>query len=650
MSIKKNIFAQLKNIELSNAKYYYYKKECDVMKKKFIAFVIFFSLFITFSVCVNARDYCVDEYNVNVKINEDGSASFEEKINFNFNGIYNGIFLNIDYRDCGEFVDYSISKIENENEVLFQNSDFESENTYQLSFDDDIAKFKIFSHSENQNKTFLLKYKLTKVTKKYVDTAQFNRKLLGENFEAPIRNFNALISFEYPAKSSELKIFAHGPLTGESKINDDGTISLMINDLPANNFIEANVLFPNEYVKNLTEISNEKTLSQIMEQEKQLAIDANKIREDARKEMIFTARMEKIKKIILVISLFIIIITDICVIIYTYIKNKTYYLKHFEGDYYRELPAEYTPVEMSYLFRNIGSKDIMATLLDLARKKFISIEQEEKIGILNSKIDYKITLLENKNYSDLKSHEKKLIQWLIEDIGDGKSVYLSKIKQDSKKYSVQFNTKYEEWIREANTTSQLLNNFFEPVNNNLSKSIIRLLVIALPFFLLITSSDLFFVIIFMFVIIISIIIMGIISLYKRRTQEAQLEYEKWLAFKKFLKDFSNLNDAQIGSIVLWEHYLVYAVSLGVAKQVIKQLPLVFTKNDLESNNLVLIPFFCSSHDNFDHFENLNSQFQQSISSAKNIAQSKNSSITGSGGGFSSGSSGGSGSRGGGGAF
>ena len=277
-------------------------------------------------------------------------------------------------------------------------------------------------------------------------------------------------------------------------------------------------------------------------------------------------------------------------------------------------------------------------------------EQEEKIGILNSKIDYKITLLENKNYTDLKSHEKKLIQWLIEDIGDGKSVYLSKIKQDSKKYSVQFNTKYEEWIREANTTSQLLNNFFEPVNNNLSKSIIRLLVIALPFFLLISSSDLFFVIIFMFVIIISIIIMGIISLYKRRTQEAQLEYEKWLAFKKFLKDFSNLNDAQIGSIVLWEHYLVYAVSLGVAKQVIKQLPLVFTKNDLESNNLVLIPFFCSSHDNFDHFENLNSQFQQSISSAKNIAQSKNSSTTGSGGGFSSGSSGGSGSRGGGGAF
>ena len=59
----------------------------------------------------------------------------------------------------------------------------------------------------------------------------------------------------------------------------------------------------------------------------------------------------------------------------------------------------------------------------------------------------------------------------------------------------------------------------------------------------------------------------------------------WNAFKNFLKDFSRLDKAEIPSIILWEHYLVYAVSLGVAKEVIKQLPIVFTDDDLNNTSL-----------------------------------------------------------------
>jgi uncharacterized membrane protein len=55
----------------------------------------------------------------------------------------------------------------------------------------------------------------------------------------------------------------------------------------------------------------------------------------------------------------------------------------------------------------------------------------------------------------------------------------------------------------------------------------------------------------------------------------QQQFNLWQAFRRFLKDFSNLDHAQIPQLILWEHYLVYAVALGVAKEVIRQLPIVY---------------------------------------------------------------------------
>ena len=614
------------------------------MKKDFLPALIFFTIFtmfVLFSVPTSAKNYYVNQYDVNVKINEDGTTQFIEKINYHFEGEYNGIFLNVDYLDCGNFENYSVSEIKNGQEIIFSESNNESDGNYKLTFDDSIAKFKIFSHSVNQNQCFVIRYTLTNAVKRFLDTAQFNRKLLGENFEAPIKNFMSVISFEHPSNPQDIKIFAHGPLTGESKINDDGTISLQINDLPSNNFIEANVLFPTEYVENFSQITNQIVLENIMEQEKDLAIQSNKIREEARQK-------QELENKLIPISLIIFAFPILFSIVYIWLKNKMYYENHFEGDYYRELPAQYTPAEMSYLFQNIDSKDIMATLLDLTRRKFLSIEQEYKKGIIKNKNDYKITLLDNKNFSKLKPHEKLLIDWLIKNIGDGNNVYLSQITNESKKNPYKFNEKYKNWIEIAYSTSTIENNFFEHDNNKLCIALIIIFDGIMPMLLLSLSQSIRVLIPFFWFISFPIIMF--LAFKKRRTKDAQIEYEKWCAFKKFLKDFSNITSSEIGSIVLWEHYLVYAVSLGVAKQVIKQLPLVFRQSELESDNLVLIPFFCSSHDNFRHFENLDSQFKKSISSAKSIAESKNSSTSGHGGGFSRGSSGGSGSRGGGGAF
>ena len=126
----------------------------------------------------------------------------------------------------------------------------------------------------------------------------------------------------------------------------------------------------------------------------------------------------------------------------------------------------------------------------------------------------------------------------------------------------------------------------------------------------------------------------------------------WQSFKNFLKDFSRLDKAEIPSIILWEHYLVYAVSLGVAKEVIKQLPIVFRDEDLNNNQLTYM--YGASYGYFGGFgamfDDTIHTVEGAISTAQSVASSQDSSSSGGGGGFSGGSSGGGGGGGGGGAF
>ena len=70
---------------------------------------------------------------------------------------------------------------------------------------------------------------------------------------------------------------------------------------------------------------------------------------------------------------------------------------------------------------------------------------------------------------------------------------------------------------------------------------------------------------------VGILVLALSSLIKRRSREAAVEFKKWQALRRYLLHFSQLHEAPPMSLVLWEHFLVYAVTLGVAKEVLKQL-------------------------------------------------------------------------------
>ena len=127
--------------------------------------------------------------------------------------------------------------------------------------------------------------------------------------------------------------------------------------------------------------------------------------------------------------------------------------------------------------------------------------------------------------------------------------------------------------------------------------------------------------------------------------QGEEDYARWKAFKKFLEDFSQMQTHEIPSLIIWEHYLVYAVTLGVAKEVIKQLEIVFPNMTDGDYRFGQGWMHYSAYSNFTtfnkSFDMIGSSIDKAVSSAQK-AVSQSSSGSGGGGGFSGGGGGGGG--------
>ena len=70
---------------------------------------------------------------------------------------------------------------------------------------------------------------------------------------------------------------------------------------------------------------------------------------------------------------------------------------------------------------------------------------------------------------------------------------------------------------------------------------------------------------------VAVVLLACMVLLRRRTPEGAQRFAEWNGLKQFLKDFSQLQDAPSGHMALYERYLVAAVALGVADELVEAL-------------------------------------------------------------------------------
>ena len=611
-------------------------KKCKRLERIVIIFVVFISMV---SSAFSSASYRIDDLRIRAEIKKDGSVLVTEQVLYSADKI-NGILYNVDAKGYGELKNLNVFYEENGKFIPAVKQRGSQRGNFTVSEDDGLYKIKLYYPLRNEREYFAVRYILPQGVTVYKDTAQFNRKMVGENWEKSIRNVQ--VTVELPEEISKEKIYAfgHGPLTGNVEILNGREIKYTLENYYPGEFLETNILFPKELVSEINKkyIKNKNAFSEIMKMEKNFAEEANRERERAVKIMgLKWAVFGAAACWIIFVGTFI------------YLKNgKRYKVKAPYGEYFRELPDDYTPAVAGAVVSRTAIKPehLFATVMDLVRKDFLELIEEGNQTILRR--------TEERDFTSLKPYEKYVLDWYINDMGDGMEVVLENVEKyiSGSRNAKKFYSKYQVWYKGVADDLKNLG-----IVKAKSKKIPTLLGVFTGF--LMFPGGVFMAqkfgepkfMIFTFGAIPFIIFSG----SKRKLSlEAEEAYARWSAFKKFLVDYSNLEEAKTASIHIWEHYFVYAVALGVAEKVARAYKKISALRGEEENIGVgryYRPSLMNSYMYSRAFRNVERYTAGAANrSIREVSKSNHSSAGGRGGGFSGGSSGGGGGRGGGGAF
>lgn len=583
--------------------------------------------------------YEIERLDIVANIERDGSLEVEERVIYDI-GKINGILYNIDALGYGKFTDLQIFYEDDGEFKQARNNTAPSEGNFTVSVDDGLYKIKLYAPSQNERKEFIFRYNLTRGVTVYRDIAQLNRKMVGKDWQNSIGNISVTVNLPENVKKDDIYAFGHGPLTGNIEILDGKSVRYTLNDYRPGEFLEVNLLFSKNILTSFNPLlmKNKSALKEILDMEGKLAKEAN----DARKRAIIGFYLGRV---VLVLA----VAWWLFLVVFIYLKNsKRYKVENEYGEYFRELPDDYSPsIAGTLVSRNLypSGRELFAMLLDLVRKGHLKLEEGEKTT----------TLILQESGKPLSEEEKFILNWYIRELGDGEKIVLESVEASIKGRggAKEFNRNYERW-RTIVYSDMLEKNLKMDKRDKFSTSLGIFTGIA--YFI----GGGMLVVYFQSELFILMILLGFILLpYTFSRKRASLEKEKaisrWEAFKKFLVDYSNLEEAKLASIELWEHYFVYAVALGVAEKVAKGYSKIMSKKGEESTiiggrgyrNNSFMNMYLYSHAFRSMERNTSFVAQRAMES---VARSSRSSARGRGGGFSGGSSGGGGGRSGGGAF
>ena len=604
------------------------------MRKNILRIFLFFLI----SIVSFAANYRIEKLDIEANLQKDGSMVVSEAVTYDIDEI-NGVYFDIDAKGFGELEDLQVFEDE-PNTSSFKEVDTSN---YEVSVSDELYRIKLYSKNQNNIRTFKFVYKLPEAIKVYDDVAQFNRKMVGQEWQQGIKYITAKVIVPVPTDydNSNILVFGHGPLTGEvDKV--ENTVVYKLDDYYPGDFLEAHILMEPEIFSeyNKSKIVHKDMKQKLLDMEAKLADEANAERDKAIRQQ------EMINKVFEKPGLIFGVLSSIWGVLMFYIygiyrrRNR---VKNSVGKYLRELPDDSSPALVgSFMTDSISGNEILATIVDLIRRKILRLETSEEKSI--------ITLVGNTE--KLSAQERVIVDIYINDFGDGKSLDLKSFGF-FQKVPMSTARKFEKWktiIQSEMNRKDLVFEGFKGMGKNLFYKSLCGIILGIKFFGNILEkameSKMFLIIIIMGVIL-------FISLTKARYPRKELAEakDKWQAFKNFLSDYSQLEEAKITSVHLWEQYFVYAVALGVSEKVVKAYKKALDMGVIDQgvNKFRTSPIFNTMFNS--SFSNLNGIVSRTNSRASfTIASSRRSSSFGGGGGFSSGSSGGGGSRGGGGAF
>ena len=587
--------------------------------------------FLSSKIEAKGKSLIVSQYHIDASVSANGDVRFKEEITFQANGSYNGVFYHLDYLGEEEPKDVSVAFKTSEGEVVsLAKSDTGNNSTYYSENSGKVLKFKVFLPFANTSRTVVFNYTIPHMIKNYRDTAELNRRVVGQNWEIDQKNIRIHVSLPETATKETLRAWGHGGIGGKVEIDPDykGATFTAKRNHPGS-FVETHMVFPTHITKDNPVTENSDAFQRIVDMEENLV--QKQVEE------------QQAKWTVVWFGAIISLISVVWAWLKGYLANKKRLAKvPFVPEHLFELPQDMSPAVMSdAIYNGVDMDDFSATVMNLVRKKVLTLTSEEPY------------ILELKHpTTNLLPHEQLLLEILFEKIAKGNQLELADVQDYAENRPQKYADMMQEWFDQVEEDAEEYSAYRlekgEKIPKSIGAPILGLLGILLSVFG--ATKDLLSLIIAVVVSAIVYIIILRLSLVgtKQRSIKGEYEYRRWEAFRKMLVDISSLDRADLPSIQIWDHLLVYAISLGVAEEVIEVLEEKFPEWIQESiyysptYGWQLAMYHNILQDTF--FDSYNSAMDE-ISSNSDSPNSG-----GFGGGFSGGSSFGSGGGSGGGGF
>lgn len=608
------------------------------------------------------------------------------------------------------------------------------------------ADFKIYC-PDNKKKVVCIEYTITDAVVVHNDVAELYWNVLGEYFEESISDFQVLIHL--PGEDEDVRIWTHGPLTGENKIIDSKTLFFKDSNVDKYTPETIRIMFDKDLVPYATKYSGVDGRENILKYEKMMADTANSERENAKlelenrasqavldleksprmyyynralelvnqldekseekqnflnriaktknavkedwiedldyevesltdynysllnrdrlddfKEKIEEGFDEEVKEEYLSIyeeleglleikeagirrgfTIFVICINSVLVIFVVYKIIKIIKERYkFKEQYYRDFPTEDNPNVLEYLMKKKSTTiGFSATILNLINKKII--EYEKKSDTDNDDIILKLL---DENYKGTEA-ENAAIDALFKVVGKYGRCNIKDLKNFGKtttgaKSLINKINKFKKASKKESERQQYF-------SDSKLAIIFKILIFIIYFINVFMAFGVFYglencekqVLLYLFILtVLTIIYLVVVGKDKNRTEKGQEAYSKWIAHKRFLKDFSNFDEKDLPDITLWDKYLVTATVLGCADKVEKRMKMYITDPSNVDTSLTNLMIY--SNINMNLTRELNRSIEKAVSTSSSSVSASSYGSYSSGGGFGGGSSGGGGRR------
>ena len=558
----------------------------------------------------SAKSFAITSVATSARLQPDATMAVAEEVTYDFEG---GPFTvgirSFEAGSLAQITDFAVTD-ENGNALATTPPDESISGQWEWSF----------APTSDATRTFTVTYDVVDAAAVGPDVGELYWKFLGTDHPGVgAMTVHVALPGDYPAATpttpptdtSVVRAWAHGPSNGVVT-NNGSSVDLSVADVPAERFVEARIAVP-AAAFTVTPTGSPR-LPTILEQEQHFIDDR-----EATHQRVVVGNIGAPIIAALGAGGFLLVWRR---------WGKEPKPPETVGDYWREPLTDPPAVVVTNLaFGTVGSAAFPSTVVDLAQRRHLTITEEHVERLGPDKVVYHFAFKSNPKDA-LSPYEEELLATLFRGqsatTSDDLIAWAKANHVDAEHFLHVWN---ENVRREVANRGYLEQGRYAKwlwwIGIAIVLGVIGVVAVALGAWVGLVAIG------------VAVAGLAFSSTLRRRTEKGAEKAAEAEALKRFLKDFSTLDEAPVESLAIWERYLVDAVALGVANDLIRGMA-------LKVPQIAASPTFADWYlvsgatGRLDGIGRFNSQF-----GATTVAAMTPSS-TGSGGGFSGGGGGGGG--------